>query len=192
MTFLEGLQLAGTILVALGGGGAIVFGLSNWLGKVWADKLMQKEKAKYSRELESLKKNLLQDLESYKIRLKKSEFIFEKEFLAASEFVSLRRSFLPTYSHPNMEWEDACEYMARDLDDIESKLESYISKHGAVLAEDVINLISHCTGIAGENKFEASGETVSLNAMNAAEEVYKKLIEVEKLILNKIHSQTST
>ena len=46
------------VLASLGGGGAIVFGMSNWLGKVWADRLMQKERAKYERQLEDLKAGL--------------------------------------------------------------------------------------------------------------------------------------
>ena len=33
------LSIAATILTSLGGGAFIVFTLSNWLGKVWADRL---------------------------------------------------------------------------------------------------------------------------------------------------------
>jgi hypothetical protein len=97
MELSEMFKLVGAILVSLGGGAAIIFGFSNWLGKVWANRLMEKEKATHARELESLRNQLTQDTESYKVKLKKSEFIFQKEYEAVSEFVLLKRSFLPTF-----------------------------------------------------------------------------------------------
>jgi len=50
-----------SVLVSLGGGGAIVLGLSSWLGKVWAERLMEKEKAHYQKELEDFKAQLNRD-----------------------------------------------------------------------------------------------------------------------------------
>ncbi|EPC3543473.1 hypothetical protein ACRZCT_003096 [Aeromonas hydrophila] len=76
MELKELLEIAGVILGSLGGGAAIIFGFSSWLGKVWANRLMEKEKAEHTRELESLRNRLTQDTESYKVKLKKSEFIF--------------------------------------------------------------------------------------------------------------------
>jgi hypothetical protein len=59
-------EIAASIIVALGGGGAIVFGLSSWLGKVWADRLMQKEKAKHDQDLEDFKAKAIRKLEEEK------------------------------------------------------------------------------------------------------------------------------
>src|ERR1035437_9857313 len=36
------------ILPSLGGGGAIVFGFSNYLGKIWADRGLEKQRHEYS------------------------------------------------------------------------------------------------------------------------------------------------
>lgn len=47
-----------TALLSLGGGGLIVLGLSNWLGKVWATRLMQKESQKHAEDLENLRSKL--------------------------------------------------------------------------------------------------------------------------------------
>lgn len=66
------------IIGSLGGTGAVILVLSSWLGKVWANRLMAKEKAqfetdleaiksKYTRQLEVLKNRLTQDTESYVI-----------------------------------------------------------------------------------------------------------------------------
>ncbi len=53
-------ESAGALLVAIGGGGAIVLGLSSWLGKVWAQRLMSGQLATHQRDLEKLKMSLQQ------------------------------------------------------------------------------------------------------------------------------------
>jgi hypothetical protein len=141
--------IASTILASFGCGTVIVFGFSNWLGKVWANRLMEKEKNEHTRELESLKNSFLKDTESYKIKLKKSELIFEKQFEAASEIVALHRSFFPDTNFPDMDWEDVLDHYAFSSKEIEKKLKEYLSRHGAVLGEEVEEKISECLGIAG-------------------------------------------
>lgn len=184
--------LSGVILASLGGGAAVIFGFSSWLGKVWANRLMTKEKAEYAQELESLRSRLTQDTESYKIKLRKSEFIFQKEYEAASEFVALKRSFLPTYSHPDMDWHEACDEIAHAFHEIEIALGAYLSKHGAVLKPEVKELLSHAIGVAGENKFEVTSLEVPSSANKAASELYEKLEKAEECLLAQVHSQSST
>lgn len=46
------------ILVSLGGAGAIIVGLSSWVGKIWANKFLESEKAKHSHDLEALRSDL--------------------------------------------------------------------------------------------------------------------------------------
>ena len=58
ISWTEVLKIVAGVIAALGGGGAIVAGLSSWLGKVWANRLMAEEKAKYEKELERLAKQL--------------------------------------------------------------------------------------------------------------------------------------
>ena len=192
MELKEVLELSGVILGSLGGAAVIIFGFSIWLGKVWANRLMTKEKAEYAQELESLRNRLTQDTESYKIKLKKSEFLFQKEYEAASEFVALKRSFLPTYSHPDMDWYEACDEIAHDFHKIETAIGAYLSKHGAVLKPEVKELLSHSIGVAGENKFEITSPEVPINANKAADELYGKLEKAEESLLEQVHSQSST
>ena len=58
MNWSDALQIGTTVVGSLGGGGLIVFGLSSWLGKVWANRLMDKERQGYAVELEELKNSL--------------------------------------------------------------------------------------------------------------------------------------
>ena len=77
------------ILVSLGGGGAIVFALSGWLGKVWADRIMAKDRHQHSQAIEELKSRLSCEIEEYKARLRNWEFAFRREYEAASALVAL-------------------------------------------------------------------------------------------------------
>jgi len=54
----EYLKLASVIITSVGSAGVIILGLSNWLGKVWASRLMEAEKQKYAKELESFKSEI--------------------------------------------------------------------------------------------------------------------------------------
>lgn len=63
----QAFEIAQAILLSLGGGAAIVFGLSNWLGKIWAYKLMAAERTKNEEELEHLKTELKETLEQTNI-----------------------------------------------------------------------------------------------------------------------------
>lgn len=174
-------KISAAILGSLGGGVLIVGAFTKWLGDLWAKRLIQNEK-----------KKLDEEMESYKIKLKKSEFIFQKEFEAASELVALIRSFLPTYNYPQMDWYEACDEIAHDFNKIELRLDDYLSKHGAVLKENVVDLISTCIAIAGENKFEITSPEVPKVANDAANNLYEKLKEAEKIVLQQVHSQSST
>jgi hypothetical protein len=58
MTFEETIKIASAVLLSIGSGGIIVFALSSWLGKVWANRIMDKERAAFERELAELKSKL--------------------------------------------------------------------------------------------------------------------------------------
>jgi hypothetical protein len=45
-------------IVSIGAGGAIIFALSSWLGKVWASRILNNEKHKLESELEKTKREL--------------------------------------------------------------------------------------------------------------------------------------
>jgi hypothetical protein len=73
MTASEIFQIVATIIVSLGGAGVIVAGLASWLGKVWADRLIESQRFRNSIGLEALKAELSREnnanLEAQKARL---------------------------------------------------------------------------------------------------------------------------
>ncbi len=51
-------SVAAAIILSFGGGGAIVALLSSWLGKLWAERLMERERAAHEQELSRLRADL--------------------------------------------------------------------------------------------------------------------------------------
>lgn len=193
MQFINILKLSITMLGSISMAGIIVFACSNWLGKVWANRLMEKEKLEYSKQLELLKNSFLKETESYKIKLKKSDYLFEKQFEATSELVALQRSFIPCISFPHMDRGDVLEHYVIFSEEIEKKLTDYLSCYGAVLGEDVEAKISECFGIAGLNKYEINKDLkISSEGKKEAEKMHKLLNEAKKMMLIKVNTQIST
>jgi hypothetical protein len=176
----------------VGGAGAIIFGLANWLGKVWADRLMQRETAAHSRELEKLRNSLVLESESHKVKLKKSEVFFAKELEATSAFISLYRSILPRHHMPNMDWHDACDAIAEKFDKIEIALDDFLATHGAAIQDDVVAILVGCLGIAGDHKFEIDGPEVPASANKAAGQLYEELKAAERKMLKHVRDQART
>jgi hypothetical protein len=89
MSIAQVFELAAAILTSIGSGGVIVFSLSNWLGKVWADRLMQNEKAKHDKDLEELKARNARDIEELRQKLNsissRISRVHEKEFTVLPE-----------------------------------------------------------------------------------------------------------
>jgi len=173
-------KIVAAFLASLGGGVVLIGAVVHKVGDVWAKRLIQTHK-----------KALDEELESYKVKLKKSEFIFQKEFEATSELISLRSSIYPTILHPDMDWEEACDSIAQNFSKIAVKLKGYLSKHGAILTEDVINLISSCQAIAARNKFHKTPE-ISREANKAGNELTEKLEKAVILMRKQVLSQSKT
>ena len=64
------------VIASIGGSSSLIIGLSSWLGKVWANRILEKDKLKYSSELEKVKSNYMTELEEYKLQLEKSKMQF--------------------------------------------------------------------------------------------------------------------
>ena len=172
---------AAAVLASIGGGAVIVLTFSSWLGKVWADRLLETMRAEFD-----------QKLEVYKVKLKKSEFLFQKEFEAASELVALIRRFEPRPSCPDPEWNDAKEDMARSFSDIEVATDRFLAKHGAAMTDEARTKLAESCFIAGQNKFNSGDAESSPDAaaIEAADHWYKLMREVEVLLIERVRSQT--
>ncbi len=58
MSIADTFATALAVLASLGGGGLIVCGLSGWLGRVWAERMMEQERQRFREDLERLRADL--------------------------------------------------------------------------------------------------------------------------------------
>ena len=90
------LQIVGSVLFSVFSAGGIIFGLSSWLGKVWANRILEQDKANYNREIEEIKNKFTRELEYYKsqvelyklslLRFSEHQFnLYNKLWLSLSE-----------------------------------------------------------------------------------------------------------
>ncbi len=68
MTAKDVVTICISVVTGLGGGAALIWGLSSWLGKVWASRILQKDKRKYRAELEVVKNELGRASQEYLIK----------------------------------------------------------------------------------------------------------------------------
>lgn len=77
MSWQEVLSVGASIIASLGGAGFVIFALSGWLGKIWAERIMAADRATHATELEKLRADLQRenhrDLESLKAELSISQ-----------------------------------------------------------------------------------------------------------------------
>ena len=69
MDFKQVLEICAAVLTSLGGGGAVVFGFSGFLGKLWADRALETERNHYSQLLQETQANLDKAINRYQVGL---------------------------------------------------------------------------------------------------------------------------
>lgn len=78
MTYEEIFKTITAVLASIGGAGVIIIGISSWLGKVWANRILEKDRFKYSSLLEELRIGYSRDLEERRSELEKSKTLFNR------------------------------------------------------------------------------------------------------------------
>lgn len=185
-----------TILLAFGGNAALlaVLGL---LGKSLLEKVIARDTKRYESELkastdaaiERLRNDLVRSVESYKVQLKKSEFLFQQEFAAALEFTALVRSVIPRPSRPDMDWEDAMQQVIDRFDRTERELVAFLSARGPVLADDERQLLNDAISDANNGRLYGSQEG-DPSGFKIAESLCEKLEDLEKRLIKRVRSQS--
>ena len=82
----EILEIGAAIVLSFGVSGTVIFGLSSWLGKVWASRILEQDRLRYQGELERVKNELEATAKRLQGDIDKTIFVhrlhFETEFLA--------------------------------------------------------------------------------------------------------------
>jgi hypothetical protein len=98
--------------------------------------------------------NFSKKLEGQKTSLKKSEVYFTQQLEALSHLRTLLRKMLPRRSDPDMEWEEACEGIAKGFSKHEEVLEEFLCRYEAVLPKTVSSEVQNAISRASDGTFE--------------------------------------
>lgn len=80
MTLRDVFATAAAVLFSLGGGAAIVLALSSWLGKVWANRILEREKAALAKDVEAAKRVYTEEIERVRAELQRAAFEHQTRF----------------------------------------------------------------------------------------------------------------
>lgn len=203
------------LLAPLGGLSAIIIATSAVISKWFTDRSIEKKKSELGRETERLKGTLNQELakltaqlaretnselerlrsilgresDAFRLKLKKQELLFDKEFTAARGFMELSYKIWPTYSSPEMDWEEATTEAAQNLGKTEMLITDFIIVHGAALGDEALADIKTLRETASNYKFAAhENGQVEATAKIKAGELLMKLKDIEKHLLDRLRS----
>lgn len=93
-------------------------------------------------------------LESQKTSLKKSEVYFTLQLEALSHIRTLRRKIIPERSHPDMDWDEACESIAKGFSKHEDELVNFLCRYETVLPKGVVEEAQLSIQSASDGRFE--------------------------------------
>lgn len=74
------LEIVATAIASVGGAGAIIWALSSFFGKMWANKILEKQKAEYQKDIEEYKSALSRELENVKATNERLTYISKVQY----------------------------------------------------------------------------------------------------------------
>ena len=80
MTWQLVLEIVAAAIASVGGAGAIIWALSSFFGKMWANKILEKQKAEYQKDIEQYKSDLSRELENVKATNEKITYISKVQY----------------------------------------------------------------------------------------------------------------
>ena len=180
----EAFELASAIIIGLGGGGAIVFKFSEWLGNIWASRMFENERAKHEKDIEQLKLEINKELERINaindkaLHISKSQYdneyrIYQEIWGRMYECILLSKNLYPIHENkltdPEKEEERKMEKYSKYVDAF-NEYSKTIDKYAPFYREDFydifINIRRICSDVGSlfkMNEFEVKySETFAL------------------------------
>lgn len=151
-------RVVGASLLSAASAGVVIFGLSSWLGKVWANRILERERLELQKELEAFRHKSDAALDRQKYALGKLTFVhqkqFEKEFEAYTklwvEVVQVRTfsRLRPTLDYVDSTKEDVRKTRLEGLQEALLKCGSVVEVYRPFYHEGVYSLASELTKTA--------------------------------------------
>jgi hypothetical protein len=106
--------------------------------------------------------------------------IYEQQLEAYKSFTGLMYEIYPEKYHPYMEWDDACDQIALGFETNYKKIKDFLLIHSSILPQTLKDKVEHCWNLCSDGKFEIARDGVSQQGYKIADELWDKMIEIEK------------
>ena len=137
----------------------------------------------------SFENGLSRYFEVHKQKIKNSEFFFQKQFEASQSLYQIKTDMLPPYSRPDMEWDDAVQEMANNLDKTHIALQNFLKSYFTVLSPEVLEKLESAAANADEGKLYGGEDDIRAPGNRCAEYVYEKVKECASLLKAEVDGQ---
>jgi hypothetical protein len=114
---------------------------------------------------------------------------FERQLKACDEIFNLVQRILPPFSSPDMDWGDAIERMADQMELVEGEARKLYTTYFSVLPDEIVTRLTRASAKAGSAKFEVEDDRRSIYGRTLIEEAYDNLREGATLLKDHLNGQ---
>ncbi|MFC6640772.1 MULTISPECIES: hypothetical protein [Sulfitobacter] len=155
MDWNELMKVVGTF----GGIASVSACVAAFVGKLISSRAIESHRAKLVLQLETHKSELNSVADRQRLLLKRQELMFEREYIAASEFYRLFTEVMPDAWAPDLDWGDAQVRIAENFNKHEAALKAFLISHSASLSQTVRHTVERAKQVATEGVFEVGHDT---------------------------------
>lgn len=125
------------VVGTFGGIASVSACVAAFVGKLISSRAIESHRAKLVLQLETHKSELNSVADRQRLLLKRQELMFEREYIAASEFYRLFTEVMPDPWAPDLDWGDAQVRIAENFHKHEAALKAFLISHSASLSQTV-------------------------------------------------------
>ena len=188
MEWKEVIEVGAAVMAALGGAGVILFGLSNWFGKIWAARILESDRNKYQERIEAISHQLSIRKTAYERYL---DLIVEYHDLVYRHYrLCQQTERTDVVTHPDKsDIKTKSNYMDK-IDDFKDHLSKIEGKLRIILPQETLNIHNELIGAFNGfsrivKEFDNDAQSTDRHKLN---EAMKKIVELQKQLEESLRS----
>ncbi|TGU71419.1 hypothetical protein E4633_13905 [Geomonas terrae] len=136
-------------------------------------------------------------LEDHKFLLKNSEKVFQYKLDASKSLYKILRDIIPRRSHPDMDWDDACEIIASGFSSHEKALNDFLCEYQSTLSDEILKRVRGAISACSDGHFEFYWDSkqqepvCTKTAREKATELYDALDVAVEMLRKEVHEMIS-
>lgn len=189
-------NLSLAILASLGGGTLIVAAFSTWLGKVWASRILEKDRSKYQAEMEQIKSEISKKIHEHNVAVSRIDAhraeTIQKIYTQLVNCYSLIIEIRPPYG--NIEAEEVIfSYIERSkkLESEISELDILVLQSAISVTEETYKIVVKCCYTLSQQartyKIVIGKNAILENKAEALENIKKEAIRINTILIQEFN-----